>query len=442
MSISRHSGHGSAYSSGFDSKDDHVRKTREVLRRLQAAGIYLDIKKCNFGVTEVKYLGFIVEAGREIRPDPEKIATIRTWERPTRVKGVRSFLGFANFYREFIPKFSDLAGPLLVLTRKGVPFAWSDACSNAFERLKAAFVSYPVLAQWDPDGQTVVEADSSGDAIGGCLSQYDARGILHPVAYHSARLTAPQRNYTIHDKELFSIKYRASRPGLQNSAYRPGSQASRPDALSRREQDVGNEEGTRRSLMTPVTIRSLCHSGDEDHLGGILPPLPGDHPDTRSIEDPFSGSEDLETPGESEEDDYPETASAKDPPTTTKDPKRPTLERGLHSGRSTSRSPSMMLRDMAIMSQNPSPRTEVRDSPEPSNGGSPRGSSLFVSDELAELWDTGVRADTTYEPKRLAVLQGERKFLPAAASREQIANCSVDAHGVLQYKGRAFRGLG
>ncbi|KAG6307429.1 hypothetical protein E4U22_004389, partial [Claviceps purpurea] len=121
--------------------------------------------------------------------------------------------------------------------------------------------------------------------------------------------------------------------------YRPGSQASRPDALSRREQDVGNEEGTRRSLMTPVTIRSLCRSGDEDHLGDILQPLPGDHPDTRSIEDPFSGSEDLETPGESEEDDYPETASAKDPPTTTKDPKRPTLERGLHSGRPTSRSP-------------------------------------------------------------------------------------------------------
>ncbi|KAG6131962.1 hypothetical protein E4U12_003399 [Claviceps purpurea] len=79
----------------------------------------------------------------------------------------------------------------------------------------------------------------------------------------------------------------------------------RPDALSRREQDIGDKEGTTQSLMAPVTVRSLCHSGDMDHMSGNLPRLPGDHPDTRSTEDPFSGSEDLETPAESEEDDHP-----------------------------------------------------------------------------------------------------------------------------------------
>ncbi|CCE29236.1 uncharacterized protein CPUR_02929 [Claviceps purpurea 20.1] len=172
------------YSGG--SKKDHLRKVREVLRRLRDAGLKLDIEKCSSGVKEVKYLGFMVEAGRAIRPDPEKIATIRDWEPPTRAKGVRSFLGFANFYREFIPNFSDLAGPLLALTHKGALFVWPEACADAFERLKSAFISYPVLAQWDPERDTVAEADSSGEALGGCLSQYSDKGVLHPVAYHSA----------------------------------------------------------------------------------------------------------------------------------------------------------------------------------------------------------------------------------------------------------------
>lgn len=488
-----------------DSKDDHVRKTREVLQRLQDAGLYLDIGKCNFGVTEVKYLGFIVEAGREIRPDPEKIATIRTWEPPTRVKGVRSFLGFANFYREFIPKFSDLAGPLLALTKKGVPFAWSEACSNAFERLKAAFVSYPVLAQWDPDGQTVVEADSSGDAIGGCLSQYDAQGILHPVAYHSARLTAPQRNYTIHDKELLSIisclkawsaelrsvstpfmiftdhknleYFTAPRIMSERQArwaetlalfnfrlqYRPGSQASRPDALSRREQDMGDEDGTARSLIPPVAVRRLGRSEDRGTdftvWGQGLPPLPDDHSDT---------TEDLETPTESEDDDDPKMASTENPPTTGGDLKEPTSEHGdtrpnpwpafgtidfsapssswvlpnprVESDFDVAKYTEYLTRLYPIQStpQDPPTQTEIGDNPGTLDEGSPRGSSIFATNDLAELWDTGVVADTAYAPRRLAVLQGERKFPHAAATREQISNCSVDAHGVLQYKGRIW----
>ncbi|CCE34047.1 uncharacterized protein CPUR_07978 [Claviceps purpurea 20.1] len=258
------------YSDG--SKKDHLRKVREVLRRLRDAGLNLDIEKCSFGVKEVKYLGFMVEAGRAIRPDPENSEDCS-----------HSRLGTPDeSEREFIPKFSELAGPLLALTHKGAPFVWSEACADAFEKLKTAFISYPVLAQWDPERDTVVEADSSGAALGGCLSQYSDKGVLHPVAYHSARLTAAQRNYTIHDKELLSIisclkawsaelrsvarpftiltdhknleYFTAPREMSERQArwaevlalfnyhlrYRPGSQAGRPDALSRREQDGGD----------------------------------------------------------------------------------------------------------------------------------------------------------------------------------------------------------
>ena len=130
---------------------------------------------------------------------------IREWEAPTTVKGVRGFLGFANFYREFIEDFSLISLPLIILTKKGVPFRWGSNEDAAFRTLKEAFITAPILAQWDPERDTVVEADSSGYAMGGCLSQYDKRGRLRPVAYYSQRLTPAECNYEIHDKELLAI---------------------------------------------------------------------------------------------------------------------------------------------------------------------------------------------------------------------------------------------
>ena len=81
----------------------------------------MDIKKCEFEVKTTKYLGFIIEAGKGISMDPAKIAAIREWEALKIVKGVRSFLGFANFYRRFIKNFAQLAAPLTRLTGD-VPF--------------------------------------------------------------------------------------------------------------------------------------------------------------------------------------------------------------------------------------------------------------------------------------------------------------------------------
>ena len=78
--------------------------------------------------------------------DPEKVKAIAEWEAPTSVKGVQSFLGFANFYRRFIKDFSDLIRPLTDLTHKDRHFTWSPEADTAFERLKAIFTSAPALA--------------------------------------------------------------------------------------------------------------------------------------------------------------------------------------------------------------------------------------------------------------------------------------------------------
>ncbi|KAI0991905.1 hypothetical protein K3495_g16282, partial [Podosphaera aphanis] len=217
--------------------------------------------------------------------DPEKVEAIKKWELPRTQTGVRSFLGFANFYRDFIDDFAKLSAPLQRFTQKkfsgkrGIQLD-REAC-EAFEKLKHLFISAPILALFDPELKTVLETDCSGWAMGGCLSQWDSQGRLRPVGYFSKKLSPCECNYDIHDKELLAIvrsvefwrselmssrekieiltdhknlQYFTSKrklserqirwkslldslPGI-TLKYRPGKDSSRPDALSRLEQNA------------------------------------------------------------------------------------------------------------------------------------------------------------------------------------------------------------
>jgi hypothetical protein len=104
------------YSDGF--YQDYISKVKKVLWRLHEAGLKLDIEKSEFAFSEVKYLRFIISAGEGIKIDPGKVETIKKWKAPTIIKGVRSFIGFSNFYRGFIENLSKVAAPLMLLIRK------------------------------------------------------------------------------------------------------------------------------------------------------------------------------------------------------------------------------------------------------------------------------------------------------------------------------------
>lgn len=185
----------------------HQRHVKQVLQKLQDAGLFVDIDKCEFNTQSTKYLGYIIEAGQGIRMDPAKIQVIKDWEKPTSVRGVRSFLGFANFYHAFIEGFAELVHPLNALTTKKAiakPFSMTPEASAAFTALKSAFLSAPAIAYFDPDRKTVLETDASGWCSGGVLKQLGPDGEK-PVAFYSKKHAPAECNYEIHDKELLAI---------------------------------------------------------------------------------------------------------------------------------------------------------------------------------------------------------------------------------------------
>ena len=103
--------------------------------------------------------------------DPEKVKTVVNWETPNNVKGVRSFLGFVNFFRRFLKDHGRIQKLLVRLTKKNMPFKFGQTELNAFQDLKNAVATEPVLRKWDPELETRTETDASNGDTGGALMQ-------------------------------------------------------------------------------------------------------------------------------------------------------------------------------------------------------------------------------------------------------------------------------
>ena len=187
-----------------DNIEEHKKHVREVLRRLRKHGLYAKPEKCSFHSDSVDYLGFILSP-EGLTMDEAKVKVIQEWPEPRRVKDVQSFLGFANFYRRFIDNYAKIVIPLTRLTRKSIPFQFSDQAREAFNNLKKAFTSAPILSHWIPEAPIIVETDASDYAVAAILSNVNSDQEVHPVAFYSRSLSTAELNYDTHDKELLAI---------------------------------------------------------------------------------------------------------------------------------------------------------------------------------------------------------------------------------------------
>jgi RNase H-like domain found in reverse transcriptase len=136
--------------------------------------------------------------------EQEKVEAVRDWPTPQTIKDVEKFLGFANFYRRFIKDFSTIAAPLNALKKGEREWKWEEEQQKAFEAIKQAVTSEPVLALPNDKGPFRVEVDASNVGTGAVLSQ-EQEGKWHPIAFLSKTLNDAERNYEIYDKELLAI---------------------------------------------------------------------------------------------------------------------------------------------------------------------------------------------------------------------------------------------
>ena len=134
--------------------------------------------------------------------DQEKVKAILDW--PANIKGVRSFLGLANFYQRFIQNYVQVARPLNNLLKKDVVFKWKETQQHMFDMLKEKFTIAPVLAYPNNDCQFCLESDASNYTTGAVLSILK-EDKWHPVPYHSHSMSPEEQNYLIADKEMLSV---------------------------------------------------------------------------------------------------------------------------------------------------------------------------------------------------------------------------------------------
>jgi len=265
-----------------DSLEQHQKDVAAIIRAIRRQGMKLKPSKCEFHQRETEYLGFIIN-NEGVKVDPIKTAAIWDWKPPTSKKGIQEYMGFCNFYRRFIEAFSRTAKPLYDRTKKDVKWEWGEKEQAAFDELRRKLCSTPVLTYFKPGRPLLVETDASQYLCSGILSQQDENGKWKPIAYRSKKMKPAECNYDVHDKDLLAIvqALKELRQYLKGSGqhfrvltdyqnlirftttkevtgrqirssedlsgfdfkieYRPGKEGGKPDALTRRKEDMPQE---------------------------------------------------------------------------------------------------------------------------------------------------------------------------------------------------------
>ena len=213
------------YGKTIEEQEERLFKT---LDRLRLYGLKVDPKKCVFFVKSVKHLGHIVSSDG-IRPDADKTAALTDWPKPITLRELKSFLGFAGYYRRFVKDFSKIVKPLNKLCEGYVPpktlkkmstkpstpplnmsskidKKWDESCQVAFDTIKERLITPPVLGYADLTSPFVIHTDASLTGLGACLYQMQ-NGEMRVIAYASRGLNRSEMNYPAHKREFLALKW-------------------------------------------------------------------------------------------------------------------------------------------------------------------------------------------------------------------------------------------
>ncbi|XP_065204153.1 uncharacterized protein K02A2.6-like [Planococcus citri] len=188
-------------------KDDeeHLQTIVEVLEICLQCNIRLNLKKCKFLQSQVKFLGYLVDKNG-VHKTAEKISAIMDAPRPQNGDEIKSFLGMVGFYGKFFPNLATIAAPLNYLTGKNRHFEWTSECQESFEKIKQEIASDRVLFRYDPNLPLLLSVDASPVGLGAVLA-HEVTGQERPIIFASRTLNRSERNYSQIDREALAIKW-------------------------------------------------------------------------------------------------------------------------------------------------------------------------------------------------------------------------------------------
>ncbi|KAL8616164.1 hypothetical protein ACOMHN_066650 [Nucella lapillus] len=177
--------------------EEHNANLRAALQRAEERNLKLNPEKLEVGKTEIEYFGHIISADG-LKPDPSKVKAVREMPPPANEKELQTMLGMINYLAKFAPQLSEITKPMRDLLKDDVEFTQEEALNKA----KAAILSQPVLAYFDPSKPITLQVDASKFGLGAVLIQ-DGK----PIAFASKSLNQTEQNYAQIEKELLAIVF-------------------------------------------------------------------------------------------------------------------------------------------------------------------------------------------------------------------------------------------
>lgn len=188
-----------------DDMPSHLRHIAIIIQTLNDNGMKLNLAKCQFCKEEVNYLGYVINQ-KNILLDPARLDDIQNFPRPTKLRQLRGFLGLLNYYRKFIPSYSQKTNTLLTLLRKEQKWKWTDEHENSFIELKRQFVHNLKLHHPNFELEFIVRTDASHNAIAAELIQLQNNEEI-PIYFASRTLKPCEIRYGISEKEMLAIVF-------------------------------------------------------------------------------------------------------------------------------------------------------------------------------------------------------------------------------------------